>query len=107
MHMQLCVHIFQHTVVSFTNAMHIILDYKMSNQHIVCMYMHYQTFIALAIALAIVLAIVLAARSSSEIATMQLSLKYSLYATITCKQCYFLSFHCTFHMFSRVHDGYR
>ena len=83
--------------------MHIILDYKMSNQHIVSMYMHYQTCIALAIALAVVLA----ARSSSEIATMQLSLKYGLYATITCKQCYFLSFHCTFHMLSRVHDGYR
>ena len=86
----MCTYISTHSCI-FTNAMHIILDYKMSNQLIVCMYMHYQTFIALAIELA--------ARSSSEIATMQLSLKYGLYATITCKQCYFLSFTAHFTCF--------
>ena len=47
----MCTYISTHSCI-FTNAMHIILDYKMSNQLIICMYMHYQTFIALAIVLA-------------------------------------------------------
>ena len=47
----MCTYIITNSCI-FTNAMHIILDYKMSNQLIVCMYMHYQTFIALAIVLA-------------------------------------------------------
>ena len=72
--------------------MHIILDYKIvSNQLIVCIYMHYQTFIALAIELA--------AHSSSVIANMQLSLKYGLCTTITCKQCYFYHFTAHFTCF--------